>query len=97
MRASAVLVLLLAGPLLGGCFGNAGLGCEKPQRYATSGSAPPVRVPDDLNVPNESDALQIPPGQPLEVPSDDKSAPCLERPPSYLDDDSDDDNDEAAQ
>ena len=79
---SAVAVLFVAG-----CGRDALLRCENPERYRGSGERAPIQIPDDLSVPNESDALRIPPGERLAVVEgeDDESvaAPCLELPPDY--------------
>ncbi len=89
MKLPAIL-MALTGTLLSGCglFGG-GLSCEEPARYGTSGSAPPVRVPDDMTVPDESQALQIPSGEPLEIPGEDEPNPCLEVPPDFFEEDAD--------
>ncbi len=74
---------------------NAGMRCEAPERYASSTTAPPVRVPEGMSVPDESQALQIPPGEPLELPSEGESeegGPCLEQPPRFFDDEDDDED-----
>lgn len=65
---------------LTGCSHEEGLKCEDQSRYATSVSVPPIRVPDDLTVPDESDSLLIPDSAPEEtaVPTE-----CLETPPQY--------------
>lgn len=70
--------------LAAGCSHDEGLRCEDVSRYAASVSAPPLRVPDDLTVPDESDSLLIPDPVPPEA-----GAPteCLETPPSYYDQD----------
>jgi uncharacterized lipoprotein len=81
-----------------GCFGNREVACENPSRYATSRTVAPVRVPSGLTVPDESQALDIPSGQPLVVPGEDEPGSCLERPPDFFDeDDNNDDNDNDAQ
>ena len=81
MRVVAACVLAA---VLAGCSGGEGLRCEDPSPYAASTSIPPIRVPDDLTVPDESQSLLIP-----EVPSEIPEAPpaeaCLEAPPRYFD------------
>ena len=77
------LVLLFCCVTLGvlaGCSGEEGLRCEDQSRYATSVSAPPIRVPDDLTVPDESDSLLIPDSAP---PGTVAPTECLETPPPY--------------
>jgi len=59
--------------------------CEDPELYSGSQEIPPVRVPGDLSVPNETDALRIP--QPEQLGSAQPAAgrgPCLESPPTFL-------------
>jgi uncharacterized lipoprotein len=84
MRVVSVISVVLACAAIAGCFGNRGLGCEDPARYASSETAAPVRVPEGLSVPDESQALQIPSGEPLDVPAEGESN-CLERPPGFFD------------
>jgi uncharacterized lipoprotein len=68
------------------CGGGGGaMRCENSSIYATSVSAAPVRVPDDLSVPDESQALQIPPGEALPPKAKDEPPDCLERPPDFFD------------
>jgi hypothetical protein len=65
MLRPALPCVLLASSLLAGCFGKLGLagtaGCDDSSRYANSESVAPLRVPDDLSLPDESDSLSIPP------------------------------------
>lgn len=79
---SAVLLVVLSG-----CSGGSGMRCEDPERYAGSREMPPVRVPDDLSVPDEAQALRIPQvarsSPSLQQP--DAGARCLESPPAYSD------------
>lgn len=78
----AVAVLCAAG-----CGRDALLRCENPERYSGSSERAPIRIPDDLSVPNESDALRIPPGERLVVVDEEEDEPvpepCLELPPDY--------------
>jgi uncharacterized lipoprotein len=79
---AAIAVLFVAG-----CGRDALLRCENPERYSGSGERAPIRIPDDLSVPDESDALRIPPGERLDVVEEDDDdvtpEPCLELPPDY--------------
>lgn len=79
-----VLALIAVAATLGACSRGEGLRCADDRNYAASRTAPPVRVPDGLTVPDESDALTIPPaGSPAEretVPE----GRCLEQPPDYF-------------
>ena len=83
-------ILLIAATVFAvtACSGESTLRCEDPALYATSGSIPPIRVPDGLNIPDESDSLQIPSGEPLQVRDPDALTECLESPPDFADDDS---------
>jgi uncharacterized lipoprotein len=82
LAVSAVAVLFVSG-----CGRDALLRCENPEMYSGTGERAPIQIPDDLSVPNESDALRIPPGERLAVVEDDDdesvAAPCLELPPNY--------------
>ncbi len=86
LRALWVVVVLSAVSLTA-CGRDKGLRCEDPGRYEASRSSPPVRVPDDLSVPDESQSLRIPQPQngPAPGPSPDQS--CLESPPDFFDED----------
>ncbi len=79
---SAVALLFVAG-----CGRDALLRCENPEMYRGSGERAPIQIPDDLSVPNESDALRIPSGERLAVVEDEDdesvAVPCLELPPDY--------------
>ena len=79
------LVVCIAAITGAACSGDGGMRCEDPGLYRTSSSASPVRVPDDLSVPDESQALQIPPGEPLPIRDEDDPPPCLELPPDFFD------------
>lgn len=79
---------VLCACLLTGCFGGAGLGCGDTSRYANSRSAAPLRVPDDLSLPDESDSLSVPPpprGEAAKAQdaSADDDRHCLEMPPDF--------------
>jgi uncharacterized lipoprotein len=83
IRAGLITLAVIA--VATGCTGAYGQRCEDPERYAGSVEVPPVRVPGDLSVPDESDALQIPRvGQPDETESATRPGPCLESPPDYF-------------
>jgi uncharacterized lipoprotein len=74
----------LAGVLiLQACSGEEGLSCLEDRRYASSRSVPPLRIPDDLSPPDESEVLVIP-----QTGADRRSEPppgrnCLEAPPDF--------------
>jgi hypothetical protein len=81
-------LILVAAAMLAGCRGDFGLRCENPERYMGSGEMPPVRVPDDLSVPNGTEALRVPPGEgAASAPTTSTAGPCLESPPRYSEDD----------
>ena len=84
-------VVFLAGTAgCAGCFGGDKLNCEDPSLYGSSQSVPPVRVPDGLDVPDESNSLQIPPGDSFVVRSPDEITECLETPPDFFAEEEDD-------
>ncbi len=66
------------------CSGRDELRCEDQGEYAASTSAPPVRVPEGLNVPEAADALTIPPAGSAAPADEDGAQGCLERPPDYF-------------
>jgi uncharacterized lipoprotein len=90
MRTMAGCVLFFvcaAAALLAGCSGETELRGEDTSRYATSVSVPPLRIPDDLTVPDESDSLLIPDPDAVETRV---ATECLETPPSYYEQGDDD-------
>lgn len=74
-----LLVTTLA--LAAGCSRERTLKCEENERYSSASSVPPLRVPDDLTVPDETDALRIP--DPAPAPESPADKPCLESPPDF--------------
>lgn len=80
LATSTSLVLLLSG-----CSGERTLKCAEVGRYVVSQSTAPVRVPEGLNVPSETEALRIPSGEPLQIPDLDTTTECLESPPDFFD------------
>lgn len=83
LRTTLIALALL---IAAGCSGERSLRCVSATPHVRSTSAPPVRVPDDLSVPDETQALQIPPGDVPPVGSEDNAPPCLELPPDFFDD-----------
>jgi uncharacterized lipoprotein len=81
MAARCWMAAVLAVSVLGGCSRDHTLTCEAAQRYARASSAPPVRIPDGLTAPDESDSLRVPPESVVPSRSDDQ--PCLEAPPAF--------------
>ncbi len=76
-----VLVAALVALGLCGCSREQSLNCESSERYAGARSVPPVRVPEGLTVPNESDSLRLPP-EPVVQGSAGEG--CLESPPDFF-------------
>jgi hypothetical protein len=62
------------------CSRDHTLACEPTDRYMTATSSPPVRIPDDLSPPDESESLRLPPEGGTTAPP---SRPCLETPPGF--------------
>jgi uncharacterized lipoprotein len=70
--------------LIAGCAGERGLGCGDAERYANSRSDAPLRVPDDLSLPDETDSLSVPSARGRNsTPSE--NGRCLETPPPFSD------------
>jgi hypothetical protein len=78
-RTALAAALLVCG--LSGCGRDHTLACEATARYANAASAQPVRIPDDLSPPDETDSLRLP------LAATDAAAPirpCLETPPGFF-------------
>jgi uncharacterized lipoprotein len=76
-----ICVVFLA--LLGAaCSGERTLSCVDTERYESSVTRAPIRVPDDLTPPDESDGLVIPQVSTTEL-SDAAPQGCLEAPPGF--------------
>jgi uncharacterized lipoprotein len=75
---------LLVVVVLAGCSREGGMRCEDPSQYASSATIPPIRVPDDLTVPDESDSLLIPDVSNADTPAEPLPQECLEAPPDYF-------------
>lgn len=75
------VLAIVAAVCLSGCGITA---CEQPDRYAGSGQAGSLVVPDDLTPIDKSNALQVPDvdGAPSEPVA--KRGDCLESPPEYF-------------
>lgn len=87
-RALLPALAALAGAVAVACSGGGDrMRCDEPGEYVTSRSAPPVRVPDGLSVPDETGALRVPPASSAPPTEQDSAeAACLERPPDYFED-----------
>ena len=81
----ALLLGVAVALVLGGCGRRFAARCEDPTVYSGSQEIPPVRVPGDLSVPSETDALRIPQSEQLGAaqPATGRG-PCLESPPDFL-------------
>jgi uncharacterized lipoprotein len=84
MARFAVISFLFVATALAGCSRDPGLRCEDPALYASSVTIPPIRVPDDLTVPDESDSLSIPDVSEAETPAVPLPEECLEAPPDFF-------------
>lgn len=91
-RLRTVGLMVLPIPLLlalGGCFGGGGPRCDDTERYANSDSIAPLRIPDDLTVPDESETLLIPGSSGFGERDEAPVQGCLESPPSFFGNDND--------
>ncbi len=69
---------------LSGCGRDHTVACEATERYSTAVSAPPVRIPDDLSPPDETNSLRLPAeAGPAPAPAAALTRPCLESPPGF--------------
>ena len=68
-----------------GCTGEAGLRCENQERYLGSEEIAPLQVPDDLDAPEDAEALRVPQAggsvEEANIPTD---GPCTESPPDFF-------------
>jgi hypothetical protein len=80
LRLGAASVAIAAFSGLCACSHDHSVACEPTTRYATAATAAPVRIPDDLNPPDETDSLKLPPAASSAAA---KTKPCLESPPGY--------------
>lgn len=78
-----IILCLALVTLLQACSRDRATTCPGGERYMAAESADRIRVPDDLDVPDESDALIIP--EPS-VPQDGDSGGCLEFSPAFDED-----------
>ncbi len=83
-------VLRLGGALLvalavAACSRDDQILCEDASRYSTADSIPPVRIPDGLTPPDESDSLRLPP-PPADSARQSATGACLESPPPFFED-----------
>ena len=92
MRGYRLILPAVALFLASGC-GILGIGgnrdkvvCDDFQEYQKSRNDPAIRVPGDLDRPDEEQGLRIPPG-PVASGRPPPDNPCLARPPDYFEDD----------
>lgn len=71
--------------LLGACSGGSELVCERHVQYQQAGTTDPLRIPDGLAVPDQSQSLNIPAVLPMSA--EDRAAieagNCLEFSPAF--------------
>lgn len=85
-----LLISLAVASLMAGCGRRFAMQCEDPEFYTGSQEIPPVRVPGDLTVPPEAEALRIPQSEQVgATESADRRGPCLESPPGFFEGDTD--------
>jgi len=80
MLRKALIGAVVAGALAG-CSRDNELRCEPAERYSGAQSVPPVRVPEDLTVPDETDSLRLPPPA---TQASSAAGRCLESPPDFF-------------
>ena len=79
----ARLFLLVSIAMLSvGCSRGKSVECGGGALYLDADTAGQLRVPDDLNVPDETDALRVPGVTPSPAPEEDSGA-CLEFSPAF--------------
>lgn len=66
-----------------GCSGDRAVRCEDDARYRGATSEPPIRIPDDLSIPDESEAIRIPPTD-GNASASREPGQCLESPPDFF-------------
>ena len=88
-----IIVSLLVLGLIQACSREESLICERNTDYQEAQSAGRLRIPDDLSVPDESDALVVP--EPFPPRSEDARQGCLEYSPAYALEEDDEDEEGA--
>jgi uncharacterized lipoprotein len=84
MDIGRVTLVVTISVLAAACSRERGLRCEPDERYAASATAPPLQIPEDLTVPDETDALRIPDRRPDPESETSPEQPCLESPPDFF-------------
>ena len=82
MRGVAHITILLGGLALGACSHDKVVRCGSDVTYLEARSANPVRVPDDLTLPDETESLRVPEPGPVADPAG-ESEVCLENSPAF--------------
>lgn len=82
LRLAAAVIVLGS---LAACSRDDQILCDDTARYSTADSIPPVRIPDGLSPPDESDSLRLPPPPP-DTARRSAGEPCLEQPPPFFED-----------
>lgn len=80
MQPRLVLCFILV-TLLAACSHDETIECPGGTRYQSAASAGALRIPDDLSVPDETDALQIPGS--VAPPDPGVEVECLEYSPAF--------------
>ena len=83
MALRQLVVASLCVTMLSGCFfGGGKKSCDRREEYQRSAGGSELRVPGDLDEPNDAGKLDIPP--PATAKEDAPENPCLEDPPDYF-------------
>jgi hypothetical protein len=90
MISSRLFVLALIALLAGACSRGETVRCASGSYYLAAESSGLLRIPDDLDVPDESEALVVPAAPPPRE-TDEDSLACLEYSPAFLGADEDED------
>lgn len=93
-RISILVAVVLAVCVIAGCGRRGEVRCEDPSRYSTSDSIPPVRVPEGLSFPDDSESLVIPPG--ARSARSGAEGECLEAPPDFFGEEAEEDAQDGA-
>lgn len=67
-----------------GCGRDAGLRCVNQERYLGSQEIDPIEIPDDLDEPDASEALDIPGSEEIREGEGPTHGPCTESPPEFF-------------
>lgn len=78
-----LVAVALAAALTAACSHGEKLRCESNERYASSRTVPPLRIPEGLTVPDETDVLRIPDPSGAEPELSDQDLGCIESPPDF--------------